>query len=521
MSDAPSANGTPSTPTTEKPESSGSPSQPTKPSFGIVTTASPVEDAALPISQAHALRLRERGMNPVLCARLGVRSMGPAIGFQYLLNGLVHNTKIRHGKGNMPWEKPGKPLVAYGIDLLRDDVASDEFGIITEGEFDAISCIQCGYTRTISVPNGAQAGEGGFNWLYVGDDIHPDIDKFKTWVIFTDDDKEGRACRDALAVRLGEERCSWVKLPEGCKDANDVLRVHGENRLREVIEQAKPLWRERVATIDDIPEPGPEPQYRCGLVGLDAHGFRITLPSLWCIVGPYHVGKSVMLRQLTINFWRLHKWRVLLSAFEEKPKPRMVRDLRRHLIGQGYFGEPWTRQAIEDADNELRNGVRFLLRPKRKELEPGYVLETIETAVKKDDVRVVILDPMNEIAIRASQGQTKTDVLGEMLVCLKELADDYNLLVILCAHTTKTALADKQRWKQKAILRLEDAEETKFYGNKADIGWAVWRTLDGPTYLHLDKLKDHETMGNPGLVELEHSRSMNAFSVKKIGWDIL
>jgi hypothetical protein len=39
--------------------------------------------------------------------------------------------------------------------------------------------------------------------------------------------------------------------------------------------------------------------------------------------------------------------------------------------------------------------------------------------------------------------------------------------------------------------------------------------------LNIDKLKDHETMGRPTLVELAHNPALNKFGVAQIGDDIL
>ena len=56
---------------------------------------------------------------------------------------------------------------------------------------------------------------------------------------------------------------------------------------------------------------------------------------------------------------------------------------------------------------------------------------------------------------------------------------------------------------QDVVTRATHLEAPQgFWGNKADIGWCVWRDLTGPTYLHIDKLKDHETMGKPTLAAL-------------------
>jgi twinkle protein len=499
----------------------------TEPFSGFAATA---DEAGHPsqISPEHAARLVERGLNVALCARMGVHTVNKTtVGFHYFVNGEIHDTKLRHGKGNMPWRHgpaKGRKLVAYGIDSLRPDPEPDEEVIITEGEFDAVACVQVGNTRVLSVPNGAQDGEHGFEWLYVGAELHPDIGKFASYIIATDGDARGMAARDALAVRLGDAKCRWVKYPPGCKDPNDVLRMHGPERLREILADASPMWSHEVASIDDIPDPPEdEPRYRLGLPELDRHGIRITLPCLWTIIGPYSSGKSVLLRQIVHNLWTIHGFKILLSALEERVKPRFLRDLRRHAIGRGYAPDnKWTVDEIAAADDQIREGFRFLLRPQRRALDPKYVLKRVEYGVQRYGIKVVVLDPMNEIEFGSTNAMQKTEILGEFLMALKDMAEDYGLLIICCAHTTKSALSDKMRFKQLPLLRMDDAEDSRFYANKSDLGWCVWQPQrNGPSFCHLDKIKDHETMGRPTIAELTMDRSRNRFNIERLGYDIL
>jgi hypothetical protein len=53
------------------------------------------------------------------------------------------------------------------------------------------------------------------------------------------------------------------------------------------------------------------------------------------------------------------------------------------------------------------------------------------------------------------------------------------------------------------------------------MGWCVWRDITGPTMLHVDKVKDHETMGKPTICELHLDPDMNQFRVGRIGYDVL
>jgi hypothetical protein len=102
---------------------------------------------------------------------------------------------------------------------------------------------------------------------------------------------------------------------------------------------------------------------------------------------------------------------------------------------------------------------------------------------------------------------------------LKDLASDYGLLMIVLVHPPKDGV--EKRLQRAGMLTLNDGADSANWGNKADMGWAVWRDVNGPTMLHVDKIKDHETMGKPTLAQLRLDTEMNQFHVARIGYDIL
>jgi hypothetical protein len=92
--------------------------------------------------------------------------------------------------------------------------------------------------------------------------------------------------------------------------------------------------------------------------------------------------------------------------------------------------------------------------------------------------------------------------------------------VICAAHPPKDGV--EKRLSKGKLLTLNDGADTSHYGNKSDIGWCVWRPdFEGPTLLHIDKLKDHETMGKPTLAELVLDPKRNQFNVNRLGYEIL
>lgn len=326
------------------------------------------------------------------------------------------------------------------------------------------------------------------------------------------------ATRDDVAMRLGDTKCRWIDFTDDLPTAAAMFDELGKNDLHNAVMTARPMWTDEVCCMSDVPDSGPEAVYETGIKGIDDLGIRFARPAFMPVIGPYGSGKSVLLRQLSVGLWRKHGWRTLLTSFEEKIKPRFQRDLRRHMIAKPM--NLWTDEDVARADGEIDNAFRFLRRRRGDVLNLERLMNRIEYAVKVYGVDVVMIDPVNEIDHEVPNGMSKTDYMGRFIMALKALADDYNLLMIVAAHPPKDGV--EKRLAKGKLLTINDGADTAHYGNKADIGWAVWRpSMDGATLLHIDKIKDHETMGKPTLMELILDDRMNRFTVGRVGYDIL
>ena len=368
--------------------------------------------------------------------------------------------------------------------------------VLTIGETLTAECRAAGFNFVLDVtsPDDLLDYQGRLN---------PDLAGFDRFTIMIP--QGGEDLRDTIAIKIGDELCRWAYVPDDWSDLTNAILT------------ARPMWTDEIATLDDIPDPGEVKTYESGFYALDQHGFRITLPAFMPVIGPYGSGKSVFLRQLLVNLWRKHEWKFLLTSFEEKIKPRFHRDLRRNIIQKPV--EHWTDEDVARADIEIQKCAVFLRRKRNTTLDLNRLLDRLEFAVRVYGVKVVAIDPVNEIEHQVPRGESKTDYMGKFIMALKQLADDYGLLMICAAHPPKDGV--EKRLAKNGLLTLNDGADTAHWGNKADIGMCVWRNIDGPTMLHIDKIKDHESMGKPTLAEMTLNRALNQFSVDRIGYELL
>ena len=132
--------------------------------------------------------------------------------------------------------------------------------VVTEGELDALSAIQAGFLRTISVPDGA-----GSNLDFVGE-IWPLLKDAPNVILAGDGDEPGRKLNAELARRFGAARCAWVTYPDGAKDLNDILRLQWrDGRRLTTLRAAKPYPIKGLYRLSDYPDVGDTDRLRDGL----------------------------------------------------------------------------------------------------------------------------------------------------------------------------------------------------------------------------------------------------------------
>ena len=120
--------------------------------------------------------------------------------------------------------------------------------------------------------------------------------------------------RDQLAISLGDENCWWVDLETDPWN-------YPTDQLANLINKAKRMWSDEIFTFGDLPPEQPQEAFTTGFRLLDEHGFRLVRSAFMPVIGPYGSGKSVLLRQLAVNMWKLHGWRSPLHDIRGKAQP--------------------------------------------------------------------------------------------------------------------------------------------------------------------------------------------------------
>jgi twinkle protein len=442
------------------------------------------------------------------CPALGKEAT--TIRYPYYRDGELVNYKFRAQPKHF-WMVGGAERILYGL----DGIAGAETIVIVEGEMDKLSVDAAQAYPCVSVPDGAPAADatnyaGKFSFLEgVVEDIFAQA---KTVILATDMDAPGNKLADELARRIGYRKCLRVRWPDGCKDANDTLVMHGVHGVCDALADAQPYpvaglvtVRDLSGKLDDLYERGLDRGVTAGWPTFDSK-YRSRPGLLAIVTGSPGSGKSHVLDNLMVRLAERHDWRFGICSPENQP-------LERHLAGilSIYQGQPFgdgptdrmTREDMQAARRWAEGRFTFVL-PEEPTLEA--IMERADVLVYRHGIRGLVIDPWNELDHSRPNGMSETEFTSHALSKLRNFARQRDVMVWLVAHPTKLRKDEDGRY---PIPTMYDISGSAHFANKADFGLSVWRDpqdANVPTQVHIQKIRFAET-GEVGLARFSFERA--------------
>lgn len=460
---------------------------------------------------------------------------GNVIVFPYIDRGVEVSTKYRAPRKKF-WQKTGGKRTFWNADVLDDPALQEGRAglVITEGEIDALSVLSAGYPFATSVPDGAPsvpAGKtpeeldpmedtnGKFEFLW---NNRERLDKIKRFIIASDSDAPGQRLAAELVRRLSAVRCSYVTYPEAecikcedgtyrpCKDLNEVLMTFGPEMVTQIILEAKPYPVRGLYRLKDYPE---QPDLETFTTGFDGwkSALRVFLGEFMVVSGIPSHGKTAWTMNLIANLVSANNWTAAVCS-PEMPTVPMLRDrLRRYWLGKK--ADPKTEaEAIARADAWI--GRRFVF----IDIDPTgtgdsddpfdleWIIDRAKDAVVRDGIRVLLIDPWNEIEHARLKGESGSEYVARGIRMLKRFARLYGVMVVVVAHPTKDVGKDgKSR-----PVTLYDIEHSAAWYNKADHGIIISRDKENRTDVDIQKVR-FEGTGGKGSVAMQYNRESGRF----------
>ena len=435
----------------------------------------PAPHALTRISERAQAWFTSRGISPQTVQALKIsegmewmpQKQGQAntVQFNYFKDGELVNVKYRTGDKCFKLCS-GAELLPYNIDAIKGQREC----IITEGEMDALSFIEIGFTNVISVPNGANN-----NLSYLDAYIEDYFDDKDTIYIASDTDTKGVQLRDELMRRFGAERCRVLDYGADCKDANEVLMKHGREALKRCLAEAPEVKLEGVFTVSDFEQ---------SLDALFEHGMQkgVTIghecfdrlcsfetKRLCVVTGIPGSGKSEFIDEIAERLNMRYGWRFAYFSPENAPLAYHASKLIEKFTGKKFDKEHLSFGEYKQVKRHLEDNI-FFISPK-DDFRLDTILERAKFLVRRKGIKALVIDPYNRLEDE-SEGQNETKYISKQLDRLTNFAQQNDVLVILMAHPTK-----QPRNKDGVIEAptLYDISGSANFYNKTDFGIVVHR----------------------------------------------
>lgn len=421
-----------------------------------------------------------------------------ALVFPYRHGGEVVNRKYRPPQKTPQLQERDALPTLFNIDAVE----TPDWVWWVEGEPDVMAMHQAGYPQTVSLKDGAPAELRDENDPRRAEDkrfasltTHAELlEKVERFILAGDMDAPGTVLREELARRLGRHRCWLVTWPEGCKDACDVLRQHGEDGVRKAVEAAEPYPIEGVqyvrrGTLERLYHLPPPPVLKTGVGAVDE---IMKLPGegrLIIVTGIPNHGKSSFVTFCMVQTASLCDRRWAVFSPENQPWGDYASQCAQILIGKPFRSSALPPMSAADrakAEEWLEHRIVFLASD-AEDVSPtlDWILERARASVLRDGITDLLIDPWNEVEHQRGQ-YSETEHVGRSLQRLKAFGYRHGCNVWVVAHPTK--LMPAKPGAKLSPPSLYDISGSSNWANKADFALTV-HTPASVTEVHLRKAR--------------------------------
>jgi twinkle protein len=445
---------------------------------------------------------------------------------------LEHGHEVnQYYRGPLPnkrfWSRLGGKRTFWNADVLDDPALADGRAplVITEGREDALTAIDCGFPFSVSVPDGAPEvpkgkapdqleeidatadAHGKFEFLWIN---RARLKPIRRFILAVDDDPPGKRLAAELVRRLLPSRCLFVTYPERCKDLNDVRVKHGPEMVAGILNGAKPYPVHGLYRLSDFPDLPAIRTYKTGWRLLDDY-LQVFLGEMMIVEGIPGHGKSALVANLLTNFAEFYGWRSAIFSPEEPTVPQL-RDKLRRIRSRGRV-MPIDAAGTAEIDRFINEHFVFIaadpLGQNDEEVYLDWIIDRATDAVLRDGIRVLVLDPWNEIEQARGPRESVTEYTGRALRALNRFRHMYGVMVIILIHPTKEVGKDG---KARAPTPY-DADGSAHWFNKADHFLIVHRENEAAdeALVRIAKVKFDGT-GKKGAVRLAFDTASSRFN---------
>jgi len=401
----------------------------------------------------------------------GIKADGNGnIVFPFERDGVLTYVKFRKphkpAKGEpKEWQSKGACPILYGMDMC----AYNQPLIITEGQIDAMSLYECGVTNVVSVPSGCE----NLEWIETCWDW---LSRFKSIILFGDNDAPGQRMVQTIIRRLDEARCMVIEdypcRENGtpCKDPNEILYFLGTDALLDTLHAAKPVpIRGIISLADVVPlDPTTLPRIRTMIPSLDEALGGLIEGGMTVLSGKPGDGKSTVAGLFLLN--AIEQGHSVCAYSGELTKERYQEWTNLQLAGSKYIGlkyDPVKRKQVPYLSYPVQQRLleyykdRYFLFDNHSIMEANQseaILQVFTATVRRYGCKLFLVD---NLMTALSDSDEELRAQGRLANMLKRFANQYGVHVLLVAHPRKTRFGEALRQDDiggnSATIRLADS----------------------------------------------------------------
>lgn len=431
--------------------------------------------------------------------------------FNYFRNDELVNIKFRGPKKSFKMVSKAE-LIFYNLDSLQGENEC----VICEGEIDCMSFYEAGIYNVVSVPNGAAKGNQKLEYL---DNCWSYFEDKEKIILAVDGDDAGSGLKNELARRLGKDRCYTVSYPEGCKDANDVLKTIGTDGIKKLIECSSAWPLEGIKTTEDL-IPVLDEWYYTGY----PQGSKTNIPGfdelltfvpgqLTIVTGIPGHGKDEFLNWIMTRLADNANWMFAVFGFEESPEETASKLIEKFMGKSfGFRKDPSHRLTERDYLYGLDMLDRFFFLVNHDEMNSTDIDSIIEIAVmlvKRKGIKGLYINPWNWIDHNRPSNMTETEYVSHALTKIIRFARKYEVHVFLLAHTTKMIKAKNGKYEIPTLYSISGSAH--FY-NKTHNGITIYRDYEANMVdVYVQKVKQ-SWLGKVGFASFTYNTLTRQYS---------
>lgn len=370
--------------------------------------------------------------------------------FQYYdLNDLLVNVKVRPSraikKGQTKiWflpESDSMPIL-YNINKIN----TMQPLIITCGEGDCATAIECGFYNTVSIP----MGDGNTHWISECWDF---LQQFEEIILVHDNDDSGKKFISEVSTRLGEYRVKIVDIKtfytddkeerHKIKDLNELYFYCGKEAVIDAIQSAKESEIPAVIDYTEVKrfDMSTVPGIKMGLIGFDGLLDKLYMGSTTILTGVPGSGKSSFLSTLIAQSVEQNFPVFVYSG--ELPNPSLKSWIDTVIAGQRNLDEFTTdgityyriKPSAFDEINKYYKGQILFYRDGFTQ-SAARIMQTAEAVVRRYGIKTLIFDNMTSIDLE-NNDSNKYIKQDEFVREVIEFSKRWQVCCIIVLHPKK------------------------------------------------------------------------------------